>query len=379
MLNNLTAAAAMKILYDHQTFSLQDYGGISRIFAELLKVGMDDHMEARVSLLFSNNVYLKELRNVGVSSFFKTYKSAYKELLIYAVNKLYSIHKLKTLSFDVFHPTYYDPYFLKYLKEKPFILTFHDLAHEKFMDRYNVFAKDKLTIEGKRTLITQAAKVIAVSEATKKDVIAYYGIDRRKIEVVHLATSLTRTKEVRKRIINEPYILFVGKRDIYKNFTFFLDAVSPLLKFDKKLKLVCAGGGAFSESERVLISELALADKVVPVTIQNDATLVDLYSNALCFVFPSLLEGFGIPVLEAFSCGCACALSSFSSLPEVAGNAALYFDPTDAKSIYSAIERLIYDEALRVETIRKGYERLSNFSWNKTRQRTYEVYRSAVL
>lgn len=369
----------MKVLYDHQTFSLQNYGGISRIFTELLKVEAEEDVETKLSLVFSNNAYLKELKSIRVFSFLQNYEGPHKTSFIYALNKLYSIYILKTSSFNIFHPTYYDPYFIKYLSGKPFVLTFHDLAHEKFADRYPVFAKDKLTIEGKKTLLAQAAKVIAVSESTKEDIISYYGTDGKKVEVIHLANSLNTTVKVKnKQIVKEPYILFVGKRDIYKNFSFFIESITQLLKDDNNLKLVCAGGGAFSEDEQILISRLSLTKKVEYVSINNEETLINLYSNALCFVFPSLLEGFGIPVLEAFAFGCPCALSNCSSLPEVGGNAALYFNPQDAQSISGVVERLIHDKGLRHEKIVKGYERLAYFSWHKTRQQTFEVYRSLI-
>src|SRR5436305_1222425 len=115
----------MKILYDHQTFSIQEYGGISRIYTELLKhANASQNIQTDISLLFSNNAYLKEVEGKKIPSFFPKSHFPYKPQLLYKLNNLYSCYELKKRYFDVFHPTYYDPYFLKYLKNRPFVVTF---------------------------------------------------------------------------------------------------------------------------------------------------------------------------------------------------------------------------------------------------------------
>jgi glycosyltransferase involved in cell wall biosynthesis len=368
----------MKILYDHQTFSLQEYGGISRIYTELLTPVPHKTVETKISIVFSNNAYLKELKSIKFFPFLKKSKWKYKVAVMLMLNKIYSIIKLQTSDFDIFHPTYYDPYFLKYLKRKPFVVTCFDMIHEKFGDTYAEIGIDNVAIEGKKILLERAARVIAISESTKKDIVEIYGIDKNKIDVVHLASSLSNKSSSPTRIVKGNYILFIGNRNVYKNFGFFITSVADTLKQRSDLIVVCGGGKAFTEEEDELINSLGLKGKVSHEPVQNDNTLVNLYSNALCFVFPSLYEGFGIPVLEAFSCGCPCALSNKSSLPEVGGDAAIYFDPKDAASIQKAIINLLDDEGLRKRKIAEGYERLSLFSWAKTREETFRIYQSLL-
>ena len=141
----------------------------------------------------------------------------------------------------------------------------------------------------------------------------------------------------------------------------------------KDLFLVCAGGGAFSNDEFAFASKLGISSKVYQCDIE-DSLLPSLYANAAAFVFPSLYEGFGLPVLEAFSCGCPAVVSMTSSLPEVAENGAEYFDPKDRKSMQSAIIKVLSDARVRNGLIGKGYDRLAKFSWKNTTEQTKKVY-----
>lgn len=366
----------MKILFDHQTFSLQEYGGISRIYAELL-MGSHSHpeVETSVSILISNNEYLGQLKKVSYVSFLKNTTWKYKISLMMKLNKLATILNLHLRDFDVFHPTYYDSYFLKHLKGRPFVVTFLDMIHEKFGHIYPELANDLITNNGKKLLLQSANKIIAISRSTKNDIVDIYGIDPGKIEVIYLGSSMPKAIAGVPRIIRNNYILFVGNRGRYKNCSFFLESIANLLS---GLHVVCAGGGPFTEGEIGEIEKWNLQGKVHYEPIINDACLANLYSNALCFVFPSLYEGFGIPVLEAFSCGCPCILSDRSSLPEVGGDAAIYFNPENSISINKAVSTLIEDNELRENLVQKGYERMKQFSWDRARDQTYKLYASLL-
>lgn len=166
----------------------------------------------------------------------------------------------------------------------------------------------------------------------------------------------------------------MGKRELYKNFTGFFRAIQPLLHRHPDLHLVCAGGGAFSADEQSLFQASGLGHRVQYQPI-NDGILYGLYQHAQAFVFPSLNEGFGIPVLEAFGAGCPVVLSERSSLPEVAGEAAVYFDPENDESIADAIERVVTSESLRDQLRQSGRERLTLFSLDKTARQTFDVYK----
>ena len=141
------------------------------------------------------------------------------------------------------------------------------------------------------------------------------------------------------------------------------------------LHVICAGGGDFTKEERHLFKTLKLSDRIKQWSV-NDDMLALLYKKAAFFIFPSLYEGFGLPVLEAFANECPVLVSRVGSLPEVAGDAALYFDPKDGSSLESSVNQIINNDNLRKEIVAKGIARLKRFTWEKTAEATKGVYLS---
>jgi len=364
----------MKILYDSQIFSLQDFGGISRYFSELIS-GFKKHpdIEAEIFLSYSNNKYLEKIPSLQYNFFLRNFEFKGKRELLSILNLNKNIHSLLNQNFHLFHPTYYDTYFLKYIKNKPFVLTIHDLIHEKFPQYFPLWDQTSLK---KKALAMRAKKIIAVSHNTKKDIINLYQVEEKKISVIYHANSLLTSPHNLPVTNFNNYILFVGSRNAYKNFIFFIKALKPLLDKDPKLRIVCAGGEALSKKEINLFKTLNILNKVFFPRILSDSYLQSLYQNALAFVFPSLYEGFGIPILEAFACNCPIILSDTSSLPEIAKDAACYFSPYDSLSLKTAIQKIIYNKELRQKLIEKGKNRLKDFSWEKTVQETKNIYQN---
>jgi glycosyltransferase involved in cell wall biosynthesis len=365
----------MKILYDHQIFTQQRYGGISRYFYELVKRfdGTDD--SCKVATLFSNNDYYNKDVDRNLKSFFPNNNFRGKDRIMKNINERVSSNNICRGEFDVCHPTYYDDYFIKKLKGKPFVVTFYDMIHEKLSVQFDELKSDTKIFDHKKRMLENASKVIAISETTKIDIVDIFGVDGNKIDVVYLGNSLCCSIAEQSRIVEEDYILYVGNRGLYKNFNFFVSAISDLI-LKNNLKLICAGGGNFTPSELNLLQTLSIEKKVIYKNIINDAILANYYRHALFFCFPSLYEGFGIPVLEAFACGCPVLLSSGGSLPEIGGDAALYFDPANEDSILSAANLLLSDEMLRKNLVKKANSRLEMFSWDKTYQEHLKVYES---
>lgn len=366
----------LKVLYDHQTFSLQKFGGISRYFYEVIKriVKSENEVEIETSLLISNNYYLYGdlyFNHLRIPSILDIKGVKRMELVI---NKLVSIMRLKFNKFDVFHPTYYDPFFLKYLNGKPYVITVHDLTHEIL----KLPSANKKFLGQKRTSIEHASKIIAISESTKKDLIEIYNVDEQKIEVIYHGNSLNVPENIELGPeYPKNFLLFVGARYTYKNFLRLITSLAPVLIENKDLYFICAGGDKFDVSEKELIKKLQISAKVKQYTI-DDITLAKLYANAKMFIFPSYYEGFGIPLLEAFACNCPIACSNTSSLPEIAQNAAVYFDPYDENSIKDTITNLLENELIRKELAMKGQDRLKNFSWDKAANKTLDVYKSLI-
>ena len=420
----------IRVLYDFQTFAAQKYGGISRLFCELMNIySRQRNIDFSLGLRYSENGYLKSANFIennealldypkrgkefidflpGIKfrgkyhlysllnflGFYK-YKSKYKVNHYslfnpikpyhyynqYFPNVEWSLDLIRGRRFNVFHPTYFDTYFLKYLRAKPFVLTIYDMIHEKFPfyhDPKDIIAKNK------KALVKKAAKIIAISENTKKDIVVIYHIDPNKIKVIPLASSLSLADYKYKKIDNLPkkYLLFVGTRTVYKNFSLFIRAAVPLLRKDKKLFIVATGNivgaGEFTKKEIGLFKKLKISKRVIFIHAEKDRNLITLYKKAFAFIFPSLYEGFGLPILEAFSCGCPVACSNTSSLPEVAGDGVLYFNPRSKKSIYTAIKKILTDTKLRKELIKKGFERNKLFTWKKTADKTKKIYNEVI-
>lgn len=365
----------MKIFFDHQTFSQQNYGGISRYFGELI-AGINrqsDENRAHLSLLFSNNAHLKET-GLNPRPFFPNLPFSKTQPYLYRINKAFNRLEMRTRSYDVFHATYYDPYFVGHTRKRPVVVTFLDMIHEKYHTVFPELAADHRVMAWKKQIVREATAVIAISENTKRDLVDYYNIPSDRVRVIYLGSSVAVEEKTVAPSVTAPYLLFVGNRGMYKNFVPFIKAAAPLLR-SQQVRMICAGGGGFSADEKNLLQQLNISNLVAQQPI-NDSTLRQLYSQALAFVFPSLYEGFGIPVLEAFACNCPCLISNRSSLPEVAGSAALYFDPDNGDSMHEAVEQILTNPVLRHQLIDQGRQQLQHFSWQKTVQETLDLYRS---
>lgn len=376
----------MKVLFDHQVFSYQTYGGISRYFFELMNQ-FQEHGDSnfQLALKYSDNVYLKSLQREHIHAlpvFGPGSKSRF--LVTYLLNKRFSNGSLRRGDFDVFHPTFFDDYFLSTLGAKPFVLTLMDMTPERYPElfqRNSMYGRMVTSrwIDGKRKLADRATRIIAISENTKQDVVRFYGIDPERIKVIYLASSLLPNRSMNHDAIitQRPYILFVGSRFGYKNFEIFSKAMCPLLKRAADLQVICTGGGPFSEDERRSLASIGILDRFQQTDV-SDEELAMLYGNARAFVFPSRYEGFGIPIVEAFSCGCPCVLSRTSCFPEIARDAAAYFDPDDVDAATEAIGRVLNEEVYRDILINRGSERAKHFSWRETARQTIAVYKEAV-
>jgi glycosyltransferase involved in cell wall biosynthesis len=369
----------MKILLDPQIFLSQKFGGISRLFVELWKDSLSHPgLEFECPLLYSENYHLKE-RGLAPKNVFGVFNHMHfkgtgriKDLLKARSIKL-AKQKLSTGQTDIFIATYYDPYFLDYLKGKPFILTVYDMIHELFPEHFHL---DKQTSPNKKLLIDKAHSVVAISEQTKKDILRFYpSTPPDKIKVVYLSQSVNENAASKLKGLPEKYFLFVGNRPAYKNFALFAKAATGFLKSDSALHIVCAGGGKLRNEELILLKQLGIGERTMQLDYE-DNQLAQFYKGALLFVFPSAYEGFGIPTLEAMKCGCPVILSNSSCLPEVGGDAALYFENGDAASLSLAINKILNDEQLRNDLVKRGLERAKEFSWKKTAEGYYTLLKN---
>jgi glycosyltransferase involved in cell wall biosynthesis len=262
----------------------------------------------------------------------------------------------------------------------PFIVTVHDLERICFPFSAQE-AGEEVSLKKDAQAIRKAEAIIAVSENTKKDLLKYLQIPEDKITVVYNGVNHESFKPTYRPILSSPYILYVGSERPRKNLGRLLEAFAELKKVPgfTDLKLIKCGDPGRSDAFRDVtlqkIKELGLDSEVIFVDPISDDLLSAYYTSAKVLVYPSLYEGFGLPVLEAMACDCPVIASNVSSLPEVAGDSALLINPYDVQDIYSSIKRLLTDDGLRDNLVKKGRSHCMSFSWQKTAGQTMNVYR----
>jgi glycosyltransferase involved in cell wall biosynthesis len=286
----------------------------------------------------------------------------------------------------LFHSQYVLP---AYLPCKS-VLTIHDIlfeSHPEFFPKFHRWLmKFFVPYSAKR-----ANRIICVSEFTKQEISRYYGVPDKKVIVTYEGASSMfapiRDKDLilskmRQYGIGTKYVLFVGRIEPRKNIVGILKAFGHLKKKGhKRLSLVIVGHQDKIFRERTLFSEIkahGLQSDVVFTGGVSEQDLCILYSGAEVLVYPAFAEGFGLPVLEAMACGTPVITSNVTSLPEVAGNAAILINPYSPAEIAGSLERVLSDEGLRNELSAKGLERAKKFSWEGTAEKTIEVYRKVL-
>jgi glycosyltransferase involved in cell wall biosynthesis len=356
------------VLFDHQIFSYQQFGGVSRYFAELMKNINPELWD--VSLMFSNNEYLKEVdKKISYFNFFKTISFYKKERLMLELGKPYSLYKVAKNNYGVLHLTHYEGYANNATK-RPIVMTYHDKL-------FSSYCYHERTIREQKKCFAHVDKIITVSNNTKNDLISLFGIDEKKIEVIYHGVSKNLYVHG-ERIIKEKYILFVGARKKYKNFFRLLKAFAQIIKTNMpELKLVCTGK-PFDNNELQEIQALGIKKEQINSRFYSDEELQNLYQNAELFVFPSEYEGFGFPLLEAMSNNCPVVCSNASCFPEIAGNAAEYFNSLDIDDIFAALKKVLFSTDMRKKLVENGKNRCEEFSWEKSAQKHINLYESLI-
>ncbi|MES0303131.1 glycosyltransferase family 4 protein [Citrobacter sedlakii] len=329
-----------KIIYDGIISSLQAHGGVTVYYKELLrrlnpdifKVFEYDNVKSRLS---DNSIILQA----------RTFER-YRDCVFPAVES------------EIFHSTYYR---LPEKKKEKIITTVHDFTYEKYMKGF----KKYIHTWQKYRAIRNSNKIICVSRSTANDLLYYCDVEPHKIEVIYNGVSDNYYIIDQNKSSNN-YVVFIGARAGYKNFDKAVEAVA----MTKDLKLIVVGGGSILPTERKFLDE-KLNGRYTIAGVLSDAELNKVYNEAYCLLYPSEYEGFGIPVLEAMKSGCPVIAVNRSSIPEVAGDAAVLVDDTDKRYLFHA---LLDVETNRSELRRLGKIQSSNFSWDKCYKQTMSIY-----
>ena len=385
----------MKVLFDYQAFEMQDFGGVSKLYGKTIPLLCRYSVEPIVGIKESNNVYLHE---IGLKSEIKPLNYSNQRLFgaphiipgqrktLHGILKLCGkkdgmltpnrdlcIKLLKNRDFDIFEPTFYDDYFIEYLKGKPFTLEIHDMIPELFPQ---YFGTNDSQIKQKRILCSRAAAIHVPSNSTKEDLVNILDIQPEKITIISRGAPSILTQPNSEVSTNlHPYILFVGDRRDYKNFKPLLHEISIIIQKEPDIQLVCTGRPFCSEEIR-LMNDLKITSHIHH-TYANERNLPSLYNNAVAFVYPSAYEGFGLLILEAFSYRCPAMLNNASCFPEIAGNAALFFDINRQGDFADHfVDFYRTPQQARDELIQRGLQQVQLYSWEKTTNRLAQLYHS---
>ena len=354
------------ILLDNIIFELQKAGGVSLVWKHVIE-----------ACLLRSNLEFKALDSgKGYNNIFYPKGLCAEHLIEDRSKKI--LRRYRDVSclgnFEVFHSSYFRVHSSPLVKN---VVTVHDFIYEKYYSGI----KKVIHLQQKNHALKNASAVICVSNNTKNDLLEYHPwIDEEKVHVIYNGVD-PQFHEARtvafKDIFKNPYIMFIGRREVYKNFQYALDLLETKAARDLDLTLKVVGGGMFTRSEQEYLLEKGLSKRVQIVAYPSDKELRSLYASAFAFIYPSFYEGFGIPPLEAMAVGCPVICSNTSSIPEVVGNAGLYIDPRSLSQGEQYLMKLC-DADFRQKVIDQGVDQSFRFSWDETGSNTIALYENLL-
>jgi glycosyltransferase involved in cell wall biosynthesis len=364
----------LQVTYDDRLFTFQRRGGPARYFAELVTAFRTDPelgIEAITPFTFIETEYL--LRAGSGYRRLPLPESPYSSQVARVLNRLRHGSQVRQMA-EILHHTQYSSSGLR-LPAKVRVCTVYDMIPELF--RENFEGRGPIPHRNKAAYVEACDAIACISESTKADVIAHYGDLDKPVVVTPLGvdTRFFAAKPDRTEIPG--FVLFVGTRHTYKNFDVVLRALARINEGGVAPRLLCVGGPPFSDAETQRIAELGLTEAVSQRSA-SDAELPGLYAAAICLVFPSRYEGFGLPTVEAFAAGCPAVLADMACAVEVGGEAAQYFEPDDDEHLASIIDRFSADPASRDRWIEAGTKRARDFTWQRTAESTAALYRTVA-
>lgn len=363
------APADLRVLFDGRAFMQQRRSGMTRYFAELL-AAFQTHPHLRVRPVtpyrFVSNLHVAE----SDSRFHAVpLPHRWREPVLNGLNRPWVKDGAGA---DVRHAvSHLGPV---PVDKVPVVLTVHDFTYELMPELFDDVSAD---LQRKAQWLDAASAVVCVSETTRADLERFHPeFDRPVVVAPHaVSAGFFEAKAGPMRGVPERYLLHVGNRHRHKNVGLLLKAFAEISRRDRGIHLVMSGAGLPEELE--VINELGITDRTHLVKV-SDSRLGALYAGAEAFVFPSLYEGFGLPLLEAMAAGCPVVMSDIPASVEVAGDAAMAVDPHDVDGLAAALERLLGDRALSDRMRHEGRRRAQTYSWDRSAQITATAYDLAV-
>ncbi len=357
----------MKICFDYEIFWKQKFSGIaSRYFYNLIKhLAQKEGLNLKVFANFYFNEKIKQLSPEIVKGSRLNFRVPFTGKILEKINSILCRNQIIKFNPNVIHKTYYSNQFKK--NTSRIILTVFDLWHEKNTDFKYMPKSHSLNISD---------HIVCPSQKTKDDLIDIYNVDKNKITVTYFG--IEKFDEFFQSNnydeFKDPFILYVGARGRYKNFTNFIKAYVNSKRLKNDFKVVCFGGENFNKNELDFFKKNKINELIIRPKANDDFTLLNLYKNAKCLVYPSSHEGLGLPPLEAMSLGCPVISSNHEGIIEGVGEAAETFDPYSIDDIRYKIEKILYSEKNINDLVFKGNKQSQKFSWEKCTEETLKVY-----
>ncbi len=361
----------MRILYDGFIYKLQKAGGIGRYFNNIISRLPSDINPVLTTCNSSSNIELPINNSLTISNFeyFRPVKLSSR------IEKYYFRWAESIANYDIVHPTYYTLLSNRALSsiKKPKVITIHDMIVELFQGSIN---NEQKHINWKADAIKSADSIICVSENTKNDLLRFYPQVEQKISVIYEGSELSYSDSLGAETVPEnPYFLYVGGRTAYKNFKQLLSVFPKIVSINSGIKL-CVVGPPLSHEETKLISELGLNNNIEYYGYVSSNQLAKLYRCSIALVYPSLYEGFGLPPLEAMTCGTAVIAANVSSVPEIVGDGGLLIDPYSETELVDAMVHILRDTSAREKIIERGIKRAKLFDWDTNVNKIVDLYRT---
>jgi glycosyltransferase involved in cell wall biosynthesis len=361
----------VRVAFDEQIFAVQRHGGISRVFAELAREFETDP---------GHGVALQPVAAPIVNEYvLADAQTAAKLVVRPGVHWSFTIARSMFRRrhhgpADIVHSSFYLPRMLKDYPQAKRVVTVYDMIPELFPQTRRRL--DLLT--RKHEYVRRSDHIICISESTKRDLLRIYPDVNVPVSVVHLGVGPEFDPELDPLPgLPSRYIIHVGHRGGYKDALTLYRAFARIHREFPDIDLLMVGGGPVGRSESQAIARLGIGGRVHQRSM-NEREVAQAYANAELMVFPSRYEGFGLPVIEAMACGVPTILCNSSSLPEVGGEAALYFEIGDDARLAELIGDALTDHDMRHDLVTKSLKRATEFTWQRTAARTAEVYRRVI-
>lgn len=358
----------MRVLIDPQIFLFQQRGGVSRLFSELAKeLTATPDVEVVLPFGYVQNEYIARdfpdrMRQVAGG----VHRTRPRPLQM-----LNTLTRMPPRAVDVVHHTWYRPEYIDRYRTRTRVSTVFDMIPE-VMPEWS--GGDPHV--GKREYLEASDAIVCISETTKADLLQHWGDFGKPVHVTYLGVETSFFSPTTPSFaLPDRYVLFVGRRADYKNFSLLAEAFADVAGARPDLHLMCVGGGAFGPAEAEFFERHGITDRVHQFAV-DDADLPGVYAGARCLVFPSKYEGFGLPILEAYAAGCPVVVADTPCLTEVAGGHATIVSPEDPSELAQALLEISDPDAPDAAVmIGAARDRAAEFTWARTCAETLAIYR----